>query len=532
MYSEKFVKVSSLLLLLIIVASGVRLILATTWTDNVTQFTTYTYYDGFPVIAQMSDGKIWVAWSIEVPDGLALYYKSSSNLGRTWSAKKNLTEVPTDGYNQNPSIMQAANGTIWIVWASDRPTPTPPPLPDFYMNATPTSLAIPQGDTENSTITVTSIHDFNSSVNLFVLDEPEGVDTALNPTTVTPPSNSTATSNLTVSVEATATPGNYTLTVQGMSGKIIHYVDIDLEITSLDGLGEGSLVYTSSSSEPSQMEDYEVFFKTSHDNGATWSNDTQLTDNIADDLRPSVVQLTNGTIMLVWQSNRLGNDDIFSMTTTDGTSWSDPIQLTTDPEPDRGPHVTQAMDGKIWVAWTSRRTGDAEIFYKTHDGSSWSSDTRLTYSTNSDVAPWILQIIDGTIMIFWASSTPTGEYDIYYTYSTDNGASWPENIQFTTDNNADMWPSACQISDTTIWAVWTSNRGDQPDGNWDIYYRTSLAGDVNEDGVVDVWDISIVTMAYGTFNGAPGYNPDADLNKDGIVDMIDLSIVAIHYGET
>jgi hypothetical protein len=62
--------------------------------------------------------------------------------------------------------------------------------------------------------------------------------------------------------------------------------------------------------------------------------------------------------------------------------------------------------------------------------------------------------------------------------------------------------------------------------------KVKMQGDVNGDGVVDVWDISIVSTAYGTFEGEPEYNPVADINKDGVVDIMDLSMVAIHLTET
>ncbi len=105
-------------------------------------------------------------------------------------------------------------------------------------------------------------------------------------------------------------------------------------------------------------------------------------------------------------------------------------------------------------------------------------------------------------------------------------------MQFTTDSYEDMWPATYQTSDTKVWVVWSSNRGDQPDGNWDIYYRTSLAGDVNQDGIVDTLDLDIIYASYGYFQGEPGYNLDADLNKDGFVDIIDYSIAVFYQGST
>jgi hypothetical protein len=158
----------------------------------------------------------------------------------------------------------------------------------------------------------------------------------------------------------------------------------------------------------------------------------------------------------------------------------------------------------------------------------------LTNSTNSDACPSILQTIDETIWIFWSSIelSPTATGDIYYKFSLDNGATWSDRVQFTTDPYEDVWPSLTQAHNTGIWVVWTSDRADQPDGNWDIYFRTSLVGDVNEDGVVDIWDLSIVGKAYGSLKGEPEYTPEADINKDQIVDMRDIQLVARNYGKT
>jgi hypothetical protein len=62
--------------------------------------------------------------------------------------------------------------------------------------------------------------------------------------------------------------------------------------------------------------------------------------------------------------------------------------------------------------------------------------------------------------------------------------------------------------------------------------KVKLPGDVNGDGVVDVLDLTIVSIAYGSFEGEPDYNPEADVNKDGLVDMRDLATVARNLGHT
>lgn len=59
----------------------------------------------------------------------------------------------------------------------------------------------------------------------------------------------------------------------------------------------------------------------------------------------------------------------------------------------------------------------------------------------------------------------------------------------------------------------------------------TLAGDINGNGIVDVFDLFTVSEAYMSVVGEPEYNPEADINKDGIVDMQDLTIVDTQYGE-
>ena len=58
----------------------------------------------------------------------------------------------------------------------------------------------------------------------------------------------------------------------------------------------------------------------------------------------------------------------------------------------------------------------------------------------------------------------------------------------------------------------------------------SPLGDINGDGIVDIYDLILVASAYGSTPADPNWNPDSDINGDFAVDIYDLILVAAQYG--
>jgi hypothetical protein len=289
---------------------------------------------------------------------------------------------------------------------------------------------------------------------------------------------------------------------------------------------------------------YDLYYKSSPDKGSSWSNETRLTTS-GNNHEPSVLQTSDEKIWVVWVKST-GTLDIYYKV-FDGSTWSTDTPLITDPSSDNNPAIIQTQDGKIWLVWSSDKTGDFEIYYKTFNGTSWSPDQRVTIDNkNEDIEPCIFQTLDGVIWLVWASRPTSGGQptdDLYYKTSSDNGNTWSTTTQFTIevspeDPDDDTCPAAIQVHDRTIWIIWEQNKGIDG-GNYDLYYRTTLLGDVNNDGTINITDLDLIARAVLTTpssGGTPGdwwaWNPACDLSNDGIVDGLDLAIAAINYGRT
>jgi hypothetical protein len=113
-------------------------------------------------------------------------------------------------------------------------------------------------------------------------------------------------------------------------------------------------------------------------------------------------------------------------------------------------------------------------------------------------------------------------------------------------SQANTSKSALRVSsDGTYDLSFTFPHAGVPMGNYTVYantyyYNTLVRenvsftlftmGDINGDGVVDIYDAILLANAYGSVPGNPRWNPKADLNGDNVVDIYDAIILAKHYG--
>ncbi len=221
---------------------------------------------------------------------------------------------------------------------------------------------------------------------------------------------------------------------------------------------------------------FQIYRRTSADNGATWSNATGVTNDPGANLNPSITELQNGNLLLFWDSTQNGKPDLYYKT-YNGTAWSGDTRLTTDPSIDWQPSTLQSTDGTVWVFWATNRTGNQEIFYRKgqapSSGITWGLETPLTTDPSTNHLPSAIQNSNGTISVVWSSDrlSTVANDNIFIKNSSNSGSTWTADTVLVPDLSLNAAPSITQASDQTktLWVVWYSSRT----GNLQIFYKTN-----------------------------------------------------------
>ncbi len=198
--------------------------------------------------------------------------------------------------------------------------------------------------------------------------------------------------------------------------------------------------------------DTDIFFSRSTDRGATWSAVEILNSNAASDVSVNdsfPVAMTNGsdTWVAVWLSNAdidgggTDLDIVYSRSTDDGMTWSDPHLLdsnaTSGANNDEMPVLMTDGNGTWVTVWPSSEDfngagTDNDIFFSrsTDNGATWgasqllNTDAATDTATDKDWHPVLMTDGEGTWIAAWSYLDNTTDTDIHFARSTNGGASW------------------------------------------------------------------------------------------------------------
>jgi hypothetical protein len=218
---------------------------------------------------------------------------------------------------------------------------------------------------------------------------------------------------------------------------------------------------------------YEIYYKRSIDGGANWGSDIRLTNNSATSYDASIA-VSGQIVHVVWYDERNGlAEEIYYKRSEDGgASWGEDTRLTNNAGDSWAPSVS-VSDSTVHIAWYDHRDANWEIYYKrsTDGGISWEGDTRLTNDAAQKSNPSI-SVSDQVVNIVWEDNRD-GNYEIYHKGSTDGGINWGADYRLTNAALFSGRPSVA-VSGSSLHVVWYDGR----EGNDEIYYKRNPTGNV------------------------------------------------------
>jgi hypothetical protein len=154
----------------------------------------------------------------------------------------------------------------------------------------------------------------------------------------------------------------------------------------------------------------EIFYKRSTDAGLSWSVDQRLTADSGISIT-ACVAASGPLVHVAWKDNRDGNEEIYYKRSTDyGSSWGPDVRLSYDPGYSWNPSL--AVSGPL-VHLTWHDLNPYRIHYKrsANGGTDWGPDTLLTISGLSRYAS--LSVSGTALHAVWFDARD-GNHEIYY----------------------------------------------------------------------------------------------------------------------
>ena len=234
----------------------------------------------------------------------------------------------------------------------------------------------------------------------------------------------------------------------------------------------------------------EIYYNRSHDGGLTWEGEVRLTE--ADYASPvGGITVEGHTVHLVWYDERSGIFDVYYRRSIDnGATWEDESVLADSSNWDVGPDVA-VWDGHVHAIWSERLSGLEYTIYHRRSidgGITWESPQKIV---NSNTSRSTGLDVDGNIIHVTFHDWRSDIGEVYYVNSTDNGNIWNPELRLTEEDGHHSGGSKIAGEEGKIHVVWVDERHESKE----IYYKR-CPGFINvpEFGHVIVPVISIIVV--------------------------------------
>lgn len=214
--------------------------------------------------------------------------------------------------------------------------------------------------------------------------------------------------------------------------------------------------------------------------------------NLSDNAGPAGfydIVSSGSNVYVVWEDGTRGSWEIFFRASKDnGTSFGSTINLSKNAGSSNYPEI--AWSGKnVYVVWQDDSTGNKEIFFSrsTDNGATFLAPINLSNDSKNSVFPKIA-VYGNNVYVVWQDGIASGNPDdqlpdaeILFKASTDNGATFASVINLSKNSGYSQVPQIA-VSGNNVYVVWY----DAMLGNYEVLLARSTDGGGSFDSPVNV----------------------------------------------
>jgi BNR repeat protein len=197
---------------------------------------------------------------------------------------------------------------------------------------------------------------------------------------------------------------------------------------------------------------WEIFFRRSTDNGATWKPIVNLSNNPGSSRNPGIA-VSGSNVYLVWSQSNADNtvwDINFRRSTDNGATWKPVVKVASNIGGTAPQVITSASN--VYMIW-GQNNGEIYITRSADNGVTWKPIFNLSSNVGASTAAQIA--VSGTnVYVVWMQSAASGSStDVLFRRSTDNGATWKPKVNLSISGLVHE-PPELAVSGSNIHVVW------------------------------------------------------------------------------
>lgn len=221
---------------------------------------------------------------------------------------------------------------------------------------------------------------------------------------------------------------------------------------------------------------WDLYYKSSSDGGATWGGTTRLTWSSGNSMYPVLVPVGCGDLRVFFEDDKSGNSEIYFVSRSCG-SWGGLNRLTWTSGDSRNLYAALDNSSDLHLIWSEMIDSDYELCHRksTDYGLIWSGRTRVTYSSSHSQDPsFDFDPVDNTMRLAW-SEGGCGDRRVCFKNRNPSTNAFYGYKRLTYVTGECCFPTVAASTSNYIHIVY---EGDSP-GNYELYHKKSSNGGVN-----------------------------------------------------